>query len=131
MGITIESSLDKRFAEIRQKIQTCSTDYLKEVGERLYADAIESKTYTDRTGRLTASIGYGVVQDGKLVHTGGFGGGEGGQEGLRTLDDAISGYSTPGTTALILVAGMPYAVYVSRKGYNVLDHTRLSIHQML
>lgn len=131
MGVTILSHLDERFAEIRQKIQTYSVDYLVGVGERLYADVIESKTYTDRTGRLTASIGYGVVQNGKLVHTGGFGGGEGEQEGRRLLDEAAQSYSGADTTALILVAGMPYAVYVSRKGYNVLDHTRLSIHQML
>ena len=131
MGITIENHLDQRFAELRQKIQSYSVDYLVGVGECLYEDAIASKTYTDRTGRLTASIGYGVVQNGSVVKSGGFGGGEGEQEGRRLLDEAAQSYSGADTIALILVAGMPYAVYVSRKGYNVLDHTRLSIHQML
>ena len=130
MGITFESHIKERLQGIEQKIQTRTVDYLTEAGERLCDDARASKTYTDRTGRLTASIGYGVVHKGQLVRTGGFGGGEGEQQGMEALREAASQYGAD-DTALIVVAGMPYAVYVSRKGYNVLDHTRLSIKSLL
>lgn len=106
------------------KVQQASVDFLSAIGERFCEEARATKTYTDQTGRLTASIGYGVVVGGSLVRTGGFGGGEGEAEGMSTLQRAVSGVDGDKPT-LIVVAGMHYAIYVERKGFAVLDGARI------
>ena len=93
---------------------------LTQMGEELVARARETRTYADVTGRLSASIGYGIVSDGVLVRTGGFLGGEGESAGLAVLEEVSSSVPS-GTTALVLVAGMDYALYVERSGRVVLD----------
>lgn len=80
------------------------------------------KDWTDRTGNLRSSIGYVVVDNGKIVRAGGFqgqgpeGGGKG-QSYAETLAAQMAGEQS----ALIVVAGMHYASYVADKGYDVLD----------
>lgn len=116
------SALDNLGATVQQ----AAPDFLAEIGERFCDEARATKTFTDQTGRLSASIGYGIVVGGSIVRTGGFGGGEGEAEGLATLQRAASevGGSTP---TLIVVAGMHYAIYVERKGYAVLDGARFKL----
>ena len=108
------------------KVQQAAPDFLAEIGERFCDEARATKTYTDRTGRLTASIGYGIAVNGSLVRVGGFGGGEGEAEGLATLQRALSEVDSSSPT-LIVVAGMHYAVYVERKGFAVLDGARFKL----
>lgn len=108
------------------KVQRNAPDFLAEVGERFCDEARATKTYADRTGRLSASIGYGIVVNGRVVRTGGFGGGEGEAEGLATLARAAEEVSSANPT-LIVVAGMNYAVYVERKGFAVLDGARFRL----
>jgi len=105
------------------RVQQGAPDYLSVVGERFCEEALATKTYADRTGRLSASIGYGVVVRGSLTKVGGFGGGEGEEEGRETLRRAASEVNSEDPT-LVVVAGMYYAVYVERKGFAVLDGAR-------
>ena len=105
------------------KVQQAVPDFLAEIGERFCQEARATKTYTDQTGRLTASIGYGIVVGGSVVRTGGFGGGEGEAAGMATLQRAASEVGGENPT-LVVVAGMHYAVYVERKGFAVLDGAR-------
>lgn len=116
------SALDNLAAKVQQN----APDFLSEIGERFCDEARATKTFSDRTGRLSASIGYGIVVNGSTVRTGGFGGGEGEAQGIATLQRASSevGGSSP---TLIVVAGMHYAIYVERKGYAVLDGARFRL----
>ena len=116
------SALDNLGATVQQ----AAPDFLAEIGERFCDEARATKTFTDQTGRLSASIGYGIVVGGSIVRTGGFGGGEGEAEGLATLQRAAS-EADGSTPTLIVVAGMHYAIYVERKGYAVLDGARFKL----
>jgi len=127
--MAIEVDFSKAFTAIDNlgvKVQQAAPDFLAEIGEQLCDEARATKTYTDQTGRLTASIGYGIVVNGSIVRTGGFGGGEGEAEGLATLQRAASEVSGNSPT-LIIVAGMHYAIYVERKGFAVLDGARFKL----
>lgn len=108
------------------RVQQAAPDFLVEIGERFCDEARATKTYADRTGRLSASIGYGVVFEGRIVRIGGFGGGEGEAEGIATLNRAAAEVSSENPT-LVVVAGMHYAIYVERKGFAVLDGARFKL----
>lgn len=103
--------------------------FLASVGQRFVEVARDTKTYQDRTGNLTSSIGFGVFHNGTMVDYGGFGVGEGANEGLQALEEAGSeanvGYS------LVVVAGMHYATYVERSGFAVLDGARVRADEIV
>ena len=105
-------------------------DFLAAVGEVFCDVARATKTYSDVTGNLTASIGYGVVVEGHIVREGGFGSGEGGSEGRKALHDAAQMLSAYSPT-LIVTAGMRYALYVECKGYVVLDGARMRMDEIV
>ena len=107
-----------------------AVDFLAAVGDRFCDVARATKTYNDVTGRLIASIGWGVAVGGQIVREGGFGGGEGGDEGRKALHDAAQMLSVYSPT-LIVTAGMRYAFYVERKGYVVLDGARMRMDEIV
>lgn len=79
--------------------------------------------YIDWTANLRSSIGYVVVADGEVVKMSSFepvkGGDEGAQRGRQFAREIAARYNNG--IALILVAGMKYAAYVSSKSYDVLN----------
>lgn len=105
-------------------------DFLAAAGDRFCEVARATKTYRDVTGRLTASIGWGVAVGGQIVREGGFGSGEGGDEGRKSLYDAAQMLSNT-TPTLIVTAGMRYALYVERSGYAVLDGARVRMDDIV
>ena len=107
-----------------------AVDFLAAVGDRFCEVARATKTYRDVTGRLTASIGWGVVVGGQIVREGGFGSGEGGDEGRNALHDAAQMLSNT-SPALIVTAGMRYALYVERSGHVVLDGARMRMDDIV
>ena len=107
-----------------------AVDFLAAAGDRFCEVARATKTYNDVTGRLTASIGYGVVVGGQIVREGGFGSGEGGDEGRKSLYDAAQMLSNTSPT-LIVTAGMRYALYVERSGHVVLDGARMRMDDIV
>ncbi|MDD4030107.1 MAG: hypothetical protein PHE07_01580 [Bacteroidales bacterium] len=80
-------------------------------------------SYMDQTGNCRGSVGYALVEDGKLVKTGEFTqvreGAEGPQSG-RQLAEQIASEFPKGIT-VVLLAGMPYASALSARGYDVID----------
>ena len=107
-----------------------AVDFLAAVGDRFCDVARATKTYNDVTGRLTASIGWGVAVGGQIVREGGFGDGEGGDEGRKALYAAAQMLSTAFPT-LIVTAGMRYAQYVERSGHAVLDGARVRMDDIV
>lgn len=70
--------------------------------------------YIDWTGNLRHSIGYLVAVDGEIINAD-----LQNTEATETAQKALSKYKDG--IVLIMVAGMKYAYYVSKKGYDVLD----------
>lgn len=109
----------KNAAALRQRLETALAFILNDLGMELVTYARQHRTYTDRTGNLTNSMGYVVVKGGTIAaHGGELGGGEGQEAAFKLYSELApqTGYDY----CLIIVAGMNYAAYVESKGYNVL-----------
>lgn len=89
---------------------------LQAAGEMFVKYARESGMYINRTGNLRSSIGYVIVENGKMLESnfektsGGTDGEEGVQKAKRLASELANTYSTG--LVLIGVAGMEYAIYV-------------------
>ena len=81
--------------------------------------------YIDWTANLRSSIGYVIVVDGKVVKRSSFeairgregDGSQGAKEGKEFAERLAAQF--PSGVALIVVAGMHYAKYVQKRGYDV------------
>jgi hypothetical protein len=115
----IDHAVGNLIADVRRAILY----NLQYVGERCVIEARQNANFIDRTGNLRSSLGYVIVEDGRVVTTGGLsatkGGGEGVSEGRKFLSDVVSEF--PQGIVLVCAAGMKYAAYVAAKGYNVED----------
>lgn len=122
MGIKVTGIREakERLRKLREQADKAFLQALDDTGRRLVETALATKQYQDRTGNLSASMGYGVYYKGNEYSTGGFGGGEGEAKGREYLEQIQSQYAHS-KFALIVVAGMGYAAAVERKGYVVLD----------
>lgn len=132
MGMSCDISGAVRLLNsLPERARMKAVDFLAAVGDRFCEVARATKTYSDVTGRLTASIGWGVAVGGQIVREGGFGSGEGGEEGRKALHDAAQTLSNATSPALIVTAGMRYALYVERSGYAVLDGARVRMDDIV
>lgn len=100
----------------------------KAVNEARAANSQQRGSYTDRTGNLRSSIGYVVVVDGKVYNGKGVSfevvEGEKNQRGTQGAKDGKAFANQladkfPTGIALIVVAGMKYAHYVQKLGFDV------------
>ena len=108
-----------RTAALRQRLETALAFILNDLGMELVSYARQNRTYTDRTGNLTNSMGYVVMKRGTIAaHGGELGGGEGQEAAFKLYSELAP--QTQYDYCLIIVAGMNYAAYVEAKGYNVL-----------
>jgi hypothetical protein len=89
--------------------------------------------YIDWTANLRSSIGYIIAVDGKVVESGAFtavrGGDQGAADGKAYAEEIIKRY--PKGYALVVVAGMSYASYVTAKGYDVLESAQLEAEELV
>lgn len=140
MGIKLTTSHAQIEATIKAKTDIAKAAITREmgvIGEKVvnYARTNGSglKDYIDRTGNLRSSIGYTLVQDGTEQQSGGFqqvqSGAEGVQKG-RALAQEIAAQN-PTDTTLVVVAGMNYANYVERRGYDVLAGAKLECERLV
>lgn len=121
--ITQQPEIDRqieRNIEARKRILARS---LSVVGEKVVNKARERGSYTDRTGNLRSSTGYIVVVDGKVIDGKGVSfkavkdGRQGAAEGKAYAEKLADMF--PSGVALVVVAGMKYANYVQKRGYDV------------
>ena len=114
----------QRRASLQQRFEKALVFVLNELGMELVLFARENRTYTDRTGNLTNSMGYVILRRGvQVAHGGEQGNGEGLSAALNLY--AKLGLESKYDYSLIIVAGMNYAAYVEAKGYNVLLPAKL------
>ena len=128
MGVT--HNIPQALSELQQAAKRYDKEVvraLKAAGERAVETARQTKTYEDKTGDLTASIGYGVIHNGLLEYVGGFDDSRNGGSIGRQVLQQVAEESRGVPYAVILVAGMEYATYVNRKGFAVLDGAQIRI----
>lgn len=126
MGITANfniNDIDATFKAILAEVDRQIIESLSRVGEeavKLAKMIPPERGFKDRTGNLRSSIGYVVLVDGKPVNVafaavkGGHAGVNEGQRLALQVGSKTEGY------ALVVVAGMNYAVHVESKGRDVL-----------
>lgn len=115
--------LNKRLAAI-EEITLRNLSY---IGEQVLNQARSAGNYKDQTGNLRSSIGYIIVKDGRIVRSSDFGvvkdGDKGAKDGKQFARRLAQQYNSG--IVLIVVAGMNYAAYVKKRGYDVLDSSEL------
>lgn len=134
----LQASINNRVERIRQAL----IKTMMYAGEKVleYARDPHRKRYTDRTGNLTSSIGYVVLDNGTPVKMSDFAPVQGNakkksqpltgsQKGKEFLQRLMTENSQG--IVLIVVAGMPYAAYVEAKGYDVLDSAEIKAEDIV
>lgn len=127
---TNKDELDREFKEFEERYNRKSAEWMCRLGEQVVKYARENGNYTDRTANLRNSIGYMVVQSGKVIADS-FKGNtpsreKGGdiakahQMGLDYAKEVIKDFDGD-KTYLVWVAGMEYAAAVEAKGYDVIE----------
>lgn len=108
-------------------------DNLAYVGEEALKQARSGHKYKDQTGNLTSSIGYCILDNGKILFESKFetvlNGKQGSEEGRKFLHNLISQNSKG--LVFIMVAGMPYAQYVEAMSLDVLDSAEMLAKKMI
>ncbi len=94
---------------------------LSYIGEGALRIAREQGNYTDRTKNLRNSTGYVIALDGQIIARAGFRSKN--EDGASFAEELAR--TTEGKAVLVVCAGMNYATYVSRRGYDVLDSAEL------
>lgn len=122
---------EERIARLRRAIFRTLSD----IGEQCLNKARSTDSYKDQTGNLRSSIGYVIVEDGKVIQASDFAPSEKGTDkakGQATGKAYASELAArfPSGLTLLVVAGMNYATYVSAKGYDVLDSAELLADQL-
>lgn len=102
---------------------------LKYVGEKCVNYARGHGAYKDQTGNLRSSVGYVVVQNGKVIAGSRIGTNEGAEKAREFLDKLVNEYANQ--TALIVVAGMNYAASVEARGYDVITGSELLAERLV
>lgn len=115
--------LDKRIAAVEKAVLY----NFGVIGERVLNAARSTNSYKDQTGNLRSSIGYVIVKDGRIVQSSDFAvvkdGDKGNKEGKAFARELAREYDKG--IVLIVVAGMNYAYYVKKRGYDVIDSAEL------
>ena len=122
----IEGFLEEQVSRLRQAILR----NLAYVGEQCLNVARRTKSYKDQTGNLRSSIGYVIVENGRIIKASDFALSDKGTDritGQKEGKEYAKKLATlfPSGLTLLMVAGMNYAAYVSAKGYDVLDSSEL------
>lgn len=94
---------------------------LSYIGEGALRIAREQGNYTDRTKNLRNSTGYVIALDGQIIARAGFRSKN--EDGAAFAEELAR--TTEGKAVLVVCAGMNYATYVSKRGYDVLDSAEL------
>lgn len=125
----VDSYLDKRIAMIERAI---IREFLI-IGEKMLniaRDTNKPHTFKDQTGNLRSSIGYTVSVDGRLMKQSDFAvvkdGKEGREEGIKYAKEVSISLFDANGIVLTFVAGMDYASYVKKNGYDVIDSAVLN-----
>ena len=122
----IERYVDEQVSRLRQVLLR----NLAYIGEQCLNAARQTDSYKDQTGNLRSSIGYVIVENGRIIKASNFAPSDKGTDKSKGQKEGKA-YAKklaalfPSGITLLIVAGMNYAAYVSAKGYDVLDSSEL------
>lgn len=129
----IDLNVSQYLSEKAERFREACLNNLMYVGEQAVNEARQRGRYKDQTGNLRSSIGYCVLEDGKVIKESSFdtvkNGAQGSLKGRAFLQRLISEH--PSGLVLIVVAGMEYAAYVEAKNLNVLDSAEQLAERLL
>lgn len=126
--VSFRIEVDKKAAEkMRARYLEARSKYVRdrfiETGKKFAQNAWANADFLNHTFDLRSSIGFVVVENGRIVHdefriisTGS----AGSATGLKVAHEAIAELDGDDEFALIGVAGMGYAIYVESKGKDVI-----------
>jgi len=126
--VTPIQEIDKKIEIEIKKAEQAILKKLSYIGESALIEARSNGDYMDQTGNLRSSVGYVILNDGKVVSMSSFDSVKatatsGKSKGKEAIDSLRSQYSRG--YVLLVVAGMDYAVYVEALGRNVLSSSKL------
>lgn len=131
--ITPKSAVREFLNRKLELIKASMIESLVYVGESALRTAREGHKYKDQTGNLTSSIGYCILDEGRIVFESSFdtvlNGKQGSEDGRKFLQKLISQNSKG--LVFIMVAGMPYAQYVEAMNLDVLDSAETLAKEMI
>lgn len=122
---TSKGVLNDIFRKHQQRCYEAVVRTLMYCGEQIVnkvRDGSKPKSYKDQTGNLRSSTGYILTYDGKVISKSSFASVQNGSNGSKEGEDFAKRLADQHDKgfALIVVAGMEYAVYVEDRGYDVL-----------
>lgn len=130
---TTAEQIDAHINDFLHRKQEALLMRMSYIGEQVLNAARSTNSYKDQTGNLRSSIGYVIVKDGSVVRASSFeqvkNGSDGTSKGRSYAESLASRYKNG--IALIVVAGMNYAAYVKRRGYDVIDSSELLAEQLV
>ncbi|GIZ15500.1 hypothetical protein [Capnocytophaga catalasegens] len=128
--ITPKSQIDKHLESEIKKREQKLIRVLNYIGMTCISEARNSGDYIDRTGNLRSSIGYAILNNGKIEKISSFQTIKKGTKGKEKGNEIIKNISSDFNYGIILivVAGMNYAAYLETKR-NVLSSSELYAKQ--
>ena len=136
MGIkrtTPDSVIMRHLREKQKRAKESIYLRLAYVGEAALTEARNNHKYKDQTGNLASSVGYAIIDNGRIIRQSTFqqvkNGSEGMAKGKQYLNQIISQNSRG--IVFIMVAGMNYASYVEAMSLNVLDSAEVLAKKMI
>lgn len=130
---TTAEQIDAYIAQRVNAMQNAILYRMSYIGEQVLNAARSTNSYKDQTGNLRSSIGYVIVKDGSVVRASSFeqvkNGSDGTSKGRSYAESLAARYKNG--IALIVVAGMNYAAYVKKRGYDVIDSSELLAEQLV
>lgn len=130
---TTAEQIDAYIAQCVNAVQNDILYRMSYIGEQVLNAARSTNSYKDQTGNLRSSIGYVIVKDGSVVRASSFeqvkNGSDGTSKGRSYAESLAARYKNG--IALIVVAGMNYAAYVKKRGYDVIDSSELLAEQLV
>ena len=116
------ADVEREFARRTQAMDKAVILNLSYLGELCLTNYRSLKTYRDQTGNLRASGGYVVVKNGQIVKSDFSGSSPLGASTGQSYAESLAAQVGAGY-ALIVVAGMNYALAVESRGLDVLSST--------
>lgn len=121
--------MDEKIQRIKQSLYA----RLMYVGEMALTEARTNHRYQDQTGNLTSSIGYAIIDNGRVIRQSSFEqvkqGSQGGNKGKQHMKSIMA--KNKQGIVFIMVAGMNYASYVEAMSLNVLDSAEMMAKRMI
>jgi hypothetical protein len=130
--VNIDDMMKRTFEAVQKEIDIRVTRAFQMACKEAvnFAKSNRTERYTDRTGALNSSTGFQLYKDGQLVDSmfEPAAGGDGTRDGTGAETGIAAGKSAASQRAselgaricAVIVAGMPYAIYVESKGKDVL-----------